>query len=73
MAAEALSAASEHDPAHRAAGGSLGASEQLGLGRAATTVLVAHPREDGAQRQLAPRHVRLVEPLHFVATLAFDA
>jgi hypothetical protein len=40
---------------------------------AGDAVLAAHAREHGAQRQLAPRHVRLVDLLHLVAALAFDA
>jgi hypothetical protein len=54
-------------------GGALNAGEKFHLRGLAAAAVMAHPVDDGAERQVTPGHVNFVDQLHLPAALAFDA
>jgi hypothetical protein len=63
----------QHDAAHRPTADALDTGQQLRLPCPAATALVAHLREDGADRHVGPREVHLADHLHLAAAIALDA
>ena len=62
-----------HDPAHRPTADALDAAHKLCAASTATAVVVPHPGDDVADRQVVPPMVRLIKHLRPSAALAGHA